>query len=253
MKYKIVVPIMILFISAVLVGCIFKPEEKLLPEGYDKENVTIKYIDSSGPIISIQDFPDFRLLDHMYLAAADNLSLTLESESAHGTFAVNTSDNVPEGYRLYGSSETHNSSQRYLLVQYKVFDKDEKLNDAVNTTVYDYINNGFRSRPLNGTSLNGADYKGRIFILESNITNRTDKSMKRTNMVDMNVIVILFEYDTVIGKIGVQDYKNKSLNESLKILEFVSDRLKVNEKQVKVAKNIFGNHVVDSENIKTRE
>jgi len=249
MKNKLVLPIAILVISAILTGCIFKPEEKLLPEGYDKKNVTAKYIDSSGPIITAQDFPEFKLLDHIYLAAADNVSLTLNSENAHGTSVVNSSDDVPEGYRLYGSSEAHNSSQRYLLVQYKVFDYNEKLNESINITVYDYINNGYRSIPLSNTSLNSTSlnsfyYKGRIFILESNITNRnnTNRNIANRTYNDMSVVVILFGYDTVIGKIGVQDYKNKSLNESLKILDLLSDRLKVNTKQVKTART-YGGHV----------
>ncbi len=219
MKNKLLV--LVIISSALLSGCIFEPQEKLLPANYNQKNITIKYVVTTN-ILDKNDFPDFNLKDHLYFVSPENLSLTLDTESSHGTGAVDASIEIPRGYRIYGSEEAYNSSKRFILLQYKVFDNDDKLNDSMNLTVTDYVNHGFKSKILNGT------YKGRIFALE----NETK---------DMNVTIILFGYDTVVGKIGVQDYKDKSLNESLKILNIVEDRLKINTKQVQVS-NIFGNH-----------
>jgi hypothetical protein len=232
MRSTMVVPMMILIISAILSGCIFKPEEKLLPENWNKDNMSVKYMENRDPIITKNDFPDFKLTNHLYFVSLKNASLTLETEGSHQSGSVNSSDinisdEIPVDYRLYGGSESYKSNDRYILLQYKVFDKDDRLNDSMNMTVYDYTQNGFKYMMLNNAS-----YKGRIFLLQSNVTNRTD----------MNVTVILFGYDTVIGKIGVQDSKDKSLNESLKILNIISDRLKIGVENVSIAKTGFGTH-----------
>jgi hypothetical protein len=220
MRNKLLV-LMVLLSSVLLSGCIFEPQEKLLPVNYDQTNITIKYVVTSS-ILDKNDFPDFNLKDHIYFVYPENLSLTLDTESLHGTGAVDATNEIPKGYRIYGSEEAYNSSKRFILLQYKVFDNDGRLNDSMNLTATDYINHGFKSKILNGT------YKGRIFALE----NETK---------DMNITIILFGYDTIIGKIGVQDYKDMSLNESLKILDIVEDRLKINTKQVQVS-NTFESH-----------
>jgi hypothetical protein len=219
MKNKLLV--LMVLLSALSSGCIFEPQEKLLPVNYDQKNITINYVVTTS-ILDKNDFPDFNLKDHIYFVFPENLSLTLDTESSHGTGTVDASSEIPNGYRIYGSEEAYNSSKRFMLLQYKVFDNGDRLNDSMNLTVTDYVNHGFKSKILNGT------YKGRIFALE----NETK---------DMNITIILFGYDTIIGKIGVQDYKDKSLNESLKILDIVQDRLKINTKQVQVS-NMFGSH-----------
>ena len=230
MRYKTIVP-MIIIISAILSGCVFKPEEKLLPANWDKDNLTIKYTDNRNTIITKEDFPDFKLVDHLYFITLKNVSLTLETEGSHRSGSanasdINISDEIPEEYRLYGESESYNSNNRYIFLQYKVFDKDTRLNDSMNLTAYDYIKNGFQP-----VLLNNASYKGRVFILEN-----------ATNITGMNRTIVLFGYDTVIGKIGVQDYKTKSLNESLRILNFVYDRLRVSTKNVTIKREDVFSH-----------
>jgi len=217
MRNKLVVLILLIII---LSGCISgkQPKNNIGQDRYIK----IKYIEKNNSIITGEDFPDFKLIDRIYYISRENISLTLQTEGSHGSLIINDSDNVPEGYRVYGVSEAYNSSGRYMLLQYKVFDSDERLNDSVNVTVFDYIKRGFKHRLLSSHNV----YKGRIFILESNATNRTD----------MNVTIVLFEYDTIVGKIGVQDLKDRSLNESLKILDRVFEKLKVNTKEVKAAR-----------------
>jgi hypothetical protein len=213
--------VLIVLSSALLSGCIFEPQQKLLPANYNQKNITINYV-VTPRILDKNDFPDFNLKNHIYFVAPENLTLTLETESTHGASAVDASIEIPKGYRIYGSEEAYNSSTRYILLQYKVFDNEVRLNDSMNLTLIDYANHGFKSKILSGT------YKGRIFVLE----NETK---------DMNITIILFGYDTIIGKIGVQDYKTKSLNESLKILDLVENRLKIGTKQVQVS-NTFGSH-----------
>jgi len=217
MRQKLMMPIIILVISAILSGCIFKPEDKLLPENYNKETITIKYLDNKDPIIIAQDFPNFKSLEHAYFISPENVSLTLQSESVHMADIINASEAIPRGYRLYGGSESYNLSNRYILLQYKVYDSNESLNDSLELTVGKYIKEGFKSKILKNVS-----YKGRIFVFERNVTNSTDDS----------ITVVLFGYDNVLGKIGVQDTKDKSTDESLKILNIAMDRLKVNTKQV---------------------
>lgn len=222
MRNKLVILAILLTIVTILSGCISgkQPKNNVEQDRY----ITIKYIEKNNPIITDEDFPDFKLMDRIYYVSRENTSLTLQTEGSHGSLTINDSDNVPEGYRTYGVSEAYNSSERYILLQYKVFDNDERLNDSINMTVFDYIKKGFKHRLLSSESYNV--YKGRVFILESNVTNRTDA----------NVTIVLFEYDTIFGKIGVQDLKDKSLNESLKILDRVFEKLKTNTKEVKAAR-----------------
>lgn len=215
-------------------GCVSKPKEELLPEGYNKENSTIKYI-NSGSILTEKDFPEFKPVDHVYFVSQENVSLTLESENVHRAYIVNASDTIPEGFRIYGGSELYNSSKRYILLQYKVFDKDDKLNDSLSITVQEYTQNGFKTKTLKDMNGEKGNYKGKIVVLENNMTNVTTTNMTAANAA-MNIVVILFNYDTILGKIGVLDYNNKSINESLEILDIALDRLKVNTKQVKMAK-----------------
>ncbi len=212
--------IILLIISGILAGCVDNPGERLLSKN-TIETTTVKFIENQDPLLTKSDFPDFELIDHTYFITPENLSLTLETEAFHGAGIINASEGIPKGYRLYGSAETYKSIDRYIIVQYKAFDNSENLNDSMNETVFDYINAGFKPKRLNA-----AVSDKRIFVLESNVTN------KSANRSDMNVTVILFGYDNVLGKIGVQDSKDKSLNESLMILNIVPDRIKIRSKEV---------------------
>lgn len=216
MKNKLIV--LVLMMLVISSGCLRTGTEVKI--NTTVKLMTINYIDKNN-IINGEDFPDFKLIGSTYYITPENLTLTLETETGHGVYEMNANTDVLKGYRLYGGSEAYNSSKRYIVLQYKVFDSNESLNDTIDMTAEEiYIKNGFKYKPVNNT------YKERVVILESNVTNYTD----------MNVIVILFGFDTVIGKIGVQDYNNKSLNESLKILDTVFDRIKVKTKEVKAAK-----------------
>lgn len=223
MNYKLT---LLIIISVILSGCMYGSEQ---PKNITESDryIKVKYVEKDN-IIKTEDFPDFKLIHNIYYVTSENVSLTLQTEIGHGTYVINKSDDVPQGYRLYGGSEAYNSSERYLLLQYKVFDDNEDLNDVISMTIEDYIQKGFEFRSLDNAS------RGDVFILESNVTNRTD----------MNITIILFGFDTVIGKIGVQDYKNKSLDESLKILDIVYDRLNVNIKEVKA--EIFTNNKIQA-------
>lgn len=239
MKYrletKIIGPIIILVISAMLAGCI----DKTLPvnnTGNDSEVLVINYIDDTS-ILTKEDFPDFEPMIHEYAIASENMTVTVNTEGSHSTYLVYAGEEIPDGYRIYGSSESYNSSEyinksldknvsknvteRYILLQYKVFDDDKKIDYLLNMTVSTYTKSGFKSKVLNNTNVT---YKGRVFILES------------TNDVGMNRIIILFGYNTVIGKVAVQDYGDRSLEESLKILNIAFDRIKVNTKNVSIVK-----------------
>ena len=221
MKYELMI---LLTISVILAGCIDKPQEQLLPENYKENLITVKYIENSGSILTKEDFPGFELIDSVRFISPENISTTLETESVHNTLVINESDEVPTGFRQYGGSEGYNSSDRYLLLQYKVFDNNEKLNESMNLTAHNYIKNGFRPKALNGTN-----YTQRIFVLQSGVANRTD----------MNITMILFGYDTILGKVGVQDSKDKSLEESLRIFDIAIDRIKVGKKDV-IKTTMFG-------------
>ena len=214
MIYKsVLLVLMILVLSS---GCINKDTQ---PKSVHS-NMTINYIDK-GNIMNGKDFPDFKLIDNIYYIAPENLSLTLETEMGHGVYEMNASTEILKGYRIYGSSEAYNSSGRYIFLQYKVFDNNESLNDTIGMTAEEiYIKNGFKYKSVNNT------YNGRVVVLETNAKNNTD----------MNVTVILFGFNTVIGKIGVQDSKSKSFNEALKILDIAFGRIKVRTKDVDAAK-----------------
>ncbi len=210
-----------------LSGCIdtgFESKIDTAGELVPEKLIKINYVDNDT-ILNGEDFPDFKLMDNVYYIAPENLSLTLETEMGHGVYEIDANTTILPGYRTYGESEVYNSSEnnsseRYILLQYKVFDNNESLNDTIDMTARDiYAKRGYRYKPLNSTY-------GRVVMLESNATNHTD----------MNIIIVLFGFDTVIGKIGVQDLKNKSLNESLKILEIVFDRIHVRTKEVRTAK-----------------
>lgn len=223
MKYKL---LLLIVISVLLAGCVNKPGE-LLPENNTAETTMVKYSENYDPILTENDFPDFKLIDHKYFIVPENLSLTLKTESYHAAGIINASEGVPKTARLYGSGETYKSGDRYIIIQYKVFDNNEDLNDSMNLTVFDYTKAGFKHRVLKNITA----HDKRIFVLESNVTNKSN----------VNVTIILFGYDTVIGKIGVQDSKDKSLNESLKILNIVLDGLKIRSKEVvRDKKSMFG-------------
>ncbi len=223
MRYKLM--LLMLTISVILSGCINTGTKdnvttKLVPEKMLKVN----YVDKHT-ILNGEDFPDFKLMDNVYYIAPENLPLTIETEMGHGVYEMNNSANILPGYMIYGSSELYNSSkdsmERYLLVQYQVFDSNDSLGDTINTTAEDiYIKNGYKRIHVDNTN------NRNMVVFESNVTNHTN----------MNITVILFGFDTVIGKVGVQDSKDRSLNESLKILDVVFDRLKVKTKEVEVAK-----------------
>jgi hypothetical protein len=207
-----------LTISILLSGCIDNGSKvnATIPD----KLVKINYVDNRT-ILNGQDFPGFELVNNVYYVSSENLSLTLEAESGHGVYEVDANATIPPGYRLYGGSETYNNSGRYLLLQYKVFDKNESLVDTINMTAEDiYIKKGYKYVSVNKS------YKGTMVVVESNDTNVTGQ----------NRIMILFGFDTVIGVVGVQDSKEKSINEALKILDIVSNRLNVRTKEVKVAK-----------------
>lgn len=220
MRYKLI--LLIVLTISIMSGCMDTIVEK-------KVNTTgklmeINYMDKDI-IINGEDFPDFKLIHNVYYISPENLTLTLETEMGHRVYEIDANTTIPSGYRLYGGSESYstdeNSSNRYMLLQYKVFDSNVSLDDTINMTTEDiYIKNGFKYKHINNT------YRGNVVVLESNVTNRTD----------MNITIILFGFDTIIGKIGVQDYKDKSLEESLKMLDIVFDRLKVKTKDVEPAK-----------------
>lgn len=224
MKYKLIISISIL-ILVLSAGCIFEKEK--MPEEKMTKKITVKYLDSR-PIITKEDFPDFDLLGRAYYIAQENMSTSLEIEGIHRETLINASDEMPEGYRIYGVTEAYNtiSENRYMLLQYKVFDSKKKLNDSMNMTVLDYSKEGFRYKTLDNNS-----YDERIFILESD---------NITNISGVNVTIILFGYDTVIGKIGVQDSKERSFDEAIKMLDIILDRLTINTKDVVPAKMDFG-------------
>lgn len=253
--------IVLIIVSVLFAGCI---QEKIPGEQSSNKTRAIKYIENRQPIITRTDFPDLHLIEHVYFVTSDNLTVSLYTESSHGSFIVNGSTEIPEGFRVYGSSETYNSSRGYLLLQYKVFDDNERLNDSMNMTVVDYVRNGFVPRVLNNSK-----YTQRIFVLEStmeninkraleninnkiNATNKTDvtnitkiKNMEKNLTLsdkdkDTNVTYVLFGYDTLIGRIGVKDSKDKSLNQSLKILDMVLEGLRVGTKNVTMDTSMFG-------------
>jgi hypothetical protein len=221
----------VLIVSVILSGCvsIFKPQDQLLPQGYDQMNVTIKYI-KNGTVLDKNSFPGFNLTEHIYFVTPDNLPITADTEMSHGMSPVDASVAIPSGFRIYGDEEaytcnsTYNntSDQRYMRLQYKVFDNSSSLDNLLDRTSYSKLNAGFKSVKVNGTGT----YKGQVYALENSSRNMT---------IDM----ILFKYDTVIGMIGVQDYKDRSLNESLKILDIIQKRVKINEKQVQISNTFF--------------
>lgn len=219
MRYKLIM--LVLTLSIVLSGCLRTSIEP--NTGLGESLMKINYVDNVT-IIKGTDFPDFRLADNLYYIAPENLSLTPEAEMGHGVYEMSPSATTPQGYRIYGGSEAYNtsdnSSMRYMILQYKVFDSNASLDAIINSTVTDiYIKNGYRLVPIN------APYKGIAVALQSNVSNHTD----------MNITIILFKLDTMIGKIGVRDYSGKSFNESLKMLGIAEGRLKVRTKEVKSA------------------
>lgn len=237
MKYKLVIPIIIL--SVILSGCLSE-ETKNVTDMVD-EKITIKYL-GYDPIIVKEDFPDFSLLDRVYFIAQENMTVSLEIEGIHGENVVNSTDKIPNGYRIYGVSEAYNSSKntdkygRYLLLQYKVFDSNDRLNDSLNLTAVNYLEAGFKSKILSNDTLENKDYKGRIFVFESNTTNRTD----------VNVTIILFGYDNLLGKIGVQDSTNRSFAEAMTTLDMVFERLEINTKKVEPARIDMFDYRIDN-------
>lgn len=240
-RLKIVIPMILLVASVILSGCIDNDQKIPINKVRDNETLIINYL-SKVPILAKEDVPDFELMDRYYFAAADNITVSVRTEGSHRTTIINDSDKVQNGYRIYGGSELYNSSknidlnknlsldqnlsknltERYILLQYKTFDTKQDLNYVLNMSVSTYAKAGYRSKVLNDTNI---AYKGRIFILES------------TNEVGVSRTIILFGNDTVLGKIAVQDSKDRSLNESLKILDIVSDRLNINTKEVKIVKS----------------
>ncbi len=222
MKYKLMMTFAILIISLVSSGCIFKPQEKLLPPGFDQQNMTIKYIEN-GTILDKNEFPGFNLSAHIYFVSPDNMPMTLDTEGSHNMNAVDASIQIPSGFKIYGNGEAYIAmSQRFMRLQYKVFDNDYMLDDLLNTTVLNMTSKGFISKKANGT------YKGRVFVFENNTK-------------DISTDIVLFKYDTVIGMIEVRDSGNNSINESLKILSNIQNKLKVNEKQIQIP-NTFLSH-----------
>jgi hypothetical protein len=218
MRYKLIM--LVLIISIMLSGCIRTNVEPNVPSIGNL--MKINYMDKNT-IIKGTDFLDFKLADNLYYIAPENLSLTPEAEMGHGVYEMNPNATTPQGYRIYGGSEAYNtsdnSSLRYMLLQYKVFDSNASLNDIINSTATDYTQNGYEYRSI------GSPYKGTAVMLQTNVTNHTD----------MNITIILFGFDTIIGKIGVRDYNNKSINESLKILGIAENRLNFRTKEVKPA------------------
>lgn len=223
MRYKLI--LIMLTISIILSGCINSgTKDNTTGQLVPGKMVNAHYVDKNT-IMTGEDFPDFKLVNNVYYISPENLSLTLETEVGHNVYEMNSSAETKPGYRIYGGSELYSSKEssreRYMLVQYKAFDNNESLTDTINITAEEvYIKRGYKYVHINNT------YNGNVVVLESNVTGHTD----------MNVTVILFGFDTVIGKIGVQDLKDKSLNESLKILDMVFNRLHVKTKEVKAAK-----------------
>lgn len=230
--------ILLMVMSVLFAGCI--QEEKTLNQTMvDNGNITIKFIDNKGPIVTKEDadFSDFELVNRVFLVTPENLTMTLYTETSHGSYLMNASDELPEGFRIYAESETYNvnATQRYLMLQYKVFDTNESLNESMDMTVAGYVKEGYVSKKLE----NDTKYTQRIFILENNTVEMNgiinNNSGTNNGMINnsMNVTWILFTYDTVIGRIGVRDHKDKSLNESLKLLDIVLDRINIGTKSVK--------------------
>lgn len=253
--------IILMIVSVLFAGCI---QEKIPGEQSSNKTRAINYIENRQPLITKGDFPNFDLIQHIYFVTSDNLTVSLYTESSHRSFIVNGSEDIPEGFRVYGSSETYNSSQGYLLLQYKVFDDNERLNDSMNMTIVDYVRSGFVPKVLNGSK-----YTQRIFVLESTVENINKRALEdinnkinATNETDVtnitrikniaknmtlsdkdknvNMTYILFGYGTLIGRIGVKDSKDKSLNQSLKILDIVLERLRVGTKNVTMNTSMFG-------------
>jgi hypothetical protein len=216
---------MMLTISIILSGCIdIGTKDNTTGQLVPGKMVNAHYVNKST-IVTGEDFPDFKLVNSVYYIAPENLSLTLETEVGHNVYEMNSSTEPMPGYRIYGGSELYsskeNSTERYMLLQYKTFDNNESLADTINVTAEEiYIKRGYKYVSINNT------YNGTVVVLESNVTNRTST----------NVTIILFGFDTVIGKIGVQDSKDKYLNESLKMLGIVFNGIHVNTKEVKAAK-----------------
>lgn len=266
MKILIKGLIVLMIVSVLFAGCIEKKEEVKGQSLNDTR--TIKYIEDRQPLITKEDFPDFGLVEHVHFVTSDNLTVSLYTEASHGGFVINGSDNISEGFRVYGSSETHNSSQRYLLLQYKVFDDGDGLNDSMNITVIGYIRDGFTSKVLNDSK-----YVQRMFILDSSVENINNRKLENINKIinamndtngtnatnitrlkniaknltlsdkdkNMNITYILFGYDTIIGRIAVKDSKDKSLDESLKILDITLERLRIGTKNVTMNTSAFRN------------
>lgn len=218
MRYKLM--LLMLTISIILSGCIDLSNDSKTGVAIPEKLVKINYL-GQNTIMNEQDFPGFKLIHNVYYVSSENLSLTLDAESGHGVYEVDSNATIPPGYRIYGESEAYNLSERYILLQYKVFDKNDSLADVINATAEDiYIKRGYKYVSVDKS------YKGNMVVLGSGVANRTD----------MNVTIILFGFDTVVGKIGIQDYNNDSLSEALKVLDIFSDRLNVKTKEVEVAK-----------------
>jgi hypothetical protein len=223
MRYKLA--LMMLAVLIILSGCINTDTKdnttgQLIPE----KMLSSHYVDRST-ILNGEDFPGFKLENNVYYISPENLSLTLETEVCHNVYEMNSSAEIMPGYRIYGDSELYsskeNSTERYMLVQYKTFDNNESMADTINMTAEEiYVKHGYKHVSISRS------YNENVVVLESNVTNHTD----------MNVTIILFGFDTVIGKVGVQDSKDKSLNESLKVLDIVFSRIHVKTKEVKAAR-----------------
>lgn len=222
--------LILLIMSVILAGCIEKSETT---KSDINETIKLKFIENREPLIK-DDFSGFKLMDHKYFVVPEDLTLSLDTEAFHGTSMVNASDGIPNGARLYGGSERYNLNDRLMLLQYKVFDKSDKLNDSMNMTIGEYLRAGFKTISIN-KSLSDVLHGKRIFVLEldnsnkstNNNTNKSNVVVNKSDTNNMSVIIILFGYDTVLGKVGVQDSKDKSLVESLKILEIALNRLNV--------------------------
>ncbi len=218
MRYKLI--LLMLTISIILSGCVNLGNDEKIDVSIPEKTVKINYFEKNR-IINEEDFPGFELVENVYYVTSENLSLTLEAETGHKVYEVDENVTIPPGYRIYGGSESYNLSRRYIFVQYKVFDKNDSLPDTINATAEDvYIKHGYKYVPVDN------EYKGTRVVLESDVPNSTDK----------NRIMILFGFDTVIGIVGVQDSKDKSLDESLKVLDIVSNRLNIKTKEIKVTK-----------------
>lgn len=224
-QYKL---ILLLILSVALAGCV---NVKTINTSQTNESVLVKSIENRGPILTKEDFPDFKLTSQNYAITPTNLSISLDTESVHGAYVINAAEPIPQGFRVVADSEVYNSlnngsDQRYILVQYKVYDIDTKLNESMDLTVNQYTQNGFTTRALKNFYSDK-----RVFVLENGVSNQNVSINK-----NMNVTIILFGYGSVVGKIGVEDTKDKSLNESLKILNIVSDRLNIKTEKVEAQK-----------------